>query len=42
MTKYILILVTLGAYGYVSDQDYQDQSRSKEYGQVQSIENLSE
>jgi hypothetical protein len=38
--KYILLLISMGAYAYVSTQDFKDQSRSQEYEQVQSIQSL--
>lgn len=38
--KYILIPFVIGAYIYVSNQDFKDQSRIEEYGQVQSIQSL--
>jgi hypothetical protein len=39
--KYVLVLLSMGAYAYVSNQDFKDQSRVQEYAQVQSSEGLS-
>lgn len=33
--KYILIALSIGAYIYVSNQDYQDQSSAEVHGAIQ-------
>ena len=40
--KYILVLLSMGAYSYVSNQDYQDQSRAETYAQIQQTQSVSE
>lgn len=42
MTKYILVLLSMGAYAYVSNQTFEDELRAKESVQVQQTENLSQ
>ena len=40
MTKYILVLLSMGAYAYVSNQTFEDELRAKESVQVQQTESL--
>ena len=42
MIKYLFVLFSIGAYGYVSNQDFKDQSRAEAYAQVQQTQSLQE
>ena len=42
MTKYLFVLLSMGAYAYVSNQTIEDELRAKESVQVQQTQNLSQ